>query len=146
MFIVCVLQEKTTFQQQFVPKFIPPEEEPQCREREGEEPPQAQVTQSRTEVMLSDKHTSHKNLNKSVHLFGLFTNISDFIIKTFSSLWEPSTVGVGEMSDGHIIYKQYQIFDSKQFLVFELQISTWNAITGFSYLKWQQDFWKFTSL
>lgn len=46
-------------------------------------------------------------------------------------------VGVGEMSDGHIIYKQYQIFDLKHFLVFVLQISTWNAITDFSYLKWQ---------
>lgn len=46
-------------------------------------------------------------------------------------------VGVGEMSDGHIIYKQYQIFDLKHFLVFVLQISTWNAFTDFSYLKWQ---------
>lgn len=137
MFVVCVLQEEKTFQQQFVPQFFPPEEEPQHREREGEEPPQAQVTQPRKEVMLSDKHTSRKKLNKSIHLFGLFTNISDFIIKPFSSLWEPNRVGVGEMSDGHIIYKQYQIFDSKHFLVFVLQISMWNAITGFSYLKWQ---------
>lgn len=85
-----MLQEEKTFQQQFVLQFIPPEEEPERREREGEEPSQAQITQPRKEVTLSDKHTSRKNLNKSLHLFGLFTTISDFIIKPFSSLWEPS--------------------------------------------------------
>lgn len=95
MFVVCVLQEEKTFQQQFVPQFISPEEEPQRREREGEEPPPPQVTQPRTEVTLSDKQTSRRNLNKSVHLLGLFTNISDFIIKAFSSLWEPNLSGGG---------------------------------------------------
>ncbi|TWW77234.1 hypothetical protein D4764_12G0006240 [Takifugu flavidus] len=44
-------KEEKTFQQQFVLQFIPQEEEPQHREREGEEPSQAQVTQSRKESL-----------------------------------------------------------------------------------------------
>lgn len=54
-----MLQEEKTFQQQFVPQFIPQEAEPQRREREGEEPSQAQVTQPRKEVTLALTCTCH---------------------------------------------------------------------------------------
>lgn len=70
----------------------------------------------------------------AAHLLGLFMRLhyqNVFFTKG------TKRVGVGEMSDGHVIYKQYQIFDLKHFLVFVLQISTGNAITDFSYLKWQ---------
>lgn len=48
--MVCVLQEETAFQQQFIPQFISKEEEPQCGERQREEPPLRQVAESRQEV------------------------------------------------------------------------------------------------
>lgn len=45
------LQKKTKVQQQFFSQFVSQEEEPQCRERQREEPPLTQVTQPGQEVM-----------------------------------------------------------------------------------------------